>query len=658
MCIRDRYQRRVHGCEEKIFNCDKRQFRAACNSLTGRVYKIDFEDFRKRIWDPQSRKLLIQLVQPFWQYRQERKAQLTEIAYKNDVQKIDCNESRKIQQYIETFEDISKGGLEQKTDTKSPLTKKYASVKEINNDIYELCNASKILTNRNMEQKSRSLLAKTAVLSRDRDQQRKELVMETMQVQVYQNVGKQLEQQIQELSQEQQMEFQRKLEKEKSQQIKKFLTKHPDSNVVPFLKSKLKINETQQLKQGMKYTIGKIMNKTPDQILRGQVLNQLTTSMEKNEQMMIMHNESLIKQGISDLSNDIYKASGKNYYKLSKLNQLESNNKIINQLDEEYKKFKKQEDEKIVEAIKKSKNKKILLSNIKLFFNHKQKNGRPPGLNRPPTGKSQINKNQNYYSQANISQTEGVSSSIMVAKNTLDSGKRDQSQEFFSENQNLQSVLKNKQELTQNQDEDLEFNHESQRIQTDNSFEQNNSQKLKYYYFKNGIESNQSPEQKYYQEQSQLQSQTIDVNQSMREQEVKSMMKKCPNSLSKTIQSLQTADSIQAPISSLSFVKGLSGNNNQERDVQQSQNLRQISATVKVDMNHYSQLFRLRHKSNSQKQCTQESTNEIEKYMSQKKLEIVKVPQIYSQSLKCKSKKTAETKSQKDEIIENESSSL
>lgn len=45
--------------EEQIFQIKERQFRAICYSLKGKVYKILFDDFKKRIWDPQSRKLLI-----------------------------------------------------------------------------------------------------------------------------------------------------------------------------------------------------------------------------------------------------------------------------------------------------------------------------------------------------------------------------------------------------------------------------------------------------------------------------------------------------------------------------------------------------------------------------------------------------------------------
>lgn len=37
--------------EERVFGCEKRAFRVVSQSLKARAYKINFDDFNKRIWD-------------------------------------------------------------------------------------------------------------------------------------------------------------------------------------------------------------------------------------------------------------------------------------------------------------------------------------------------------------------------------------------------------------------------------------------------------------------------------------------------------------------------------------------------------------------------------------------------------------------------------
>lgn len=87
--------------------------------------------------------------------------------------------------------------------------------------------------------------------------------------------------------------------------------------------------------------------------------------------MQVLHNESLIKSGINQLSTDMYKTTGKGYYKLAKQNQVETNNPVVTQLNDEFHRLKNRDKDRLERVIRTSKNKQILMSNLKMMYSLK-----------------------------------------------------------------------------------------------------------------------------------------------------------------------------------------------------------------------------------------------------------------------------------------------
>lgn len=108
------------------------------------------------------------------------------------------------------------------------------------------------------------------------------------------------------------------------------------------------------------------------------------------------------------------------------------------------------------------------------------------------------------------------------------------------------------------------------------------------------------------------------------------MMKICPNSLSKTIHSLQTTDSLQQnpPGSSLNFVKGLNSSTllleSNKRDSTQK-----ISSTVALlPDSHSNFLVNIQNSIRSAKRCHYVCPPEIDKYLSVKNQRLKKFPKF------------------------------